>query len=343
MLCHLRGLRLAYAVPSCEVRRQLCTAATCAGCPRLLPCCQSVATCLRPCTEMVLAHPICSVKQTFTSPILCCCHLLQVDQGCCHSVRAWQFVGVHALEPATTHQQGRAADEQTPGGERGHWTTCCSLRMCCFLSIRSTESLSMERMVEAKEPSELHPPRLPLIVASSTGVLIGFVLWGAVKQPVCFLLESLCTASLPALLCTCNPYSCVFFTQYWCVVCAVLPVVQAWEQQLQQTQKAWKAMHHRLAAVIAAAEQRRRQREQEQAAGSPMGVRGLAASRAQGRQVRRARCLYGWGHNGSCQGFLLGCIHGLWSCLCGYNYTRAVSACSKHGHSFKRSHLGQSW
>jgi hypothetical protein len=71
-----------------------------------------------------------------------------------------------------------------------------------------------------------------------------------------------------------------------CVLCAVLCVVQAWEQQLQQTQKAWKAMHHRLAAVIAAAEQQRRQREQEQAAGTPLGVRGLAASRAQGRQVR---------------------------------------------------------
>lgn len=68
------------------------------------------------------------------------------------------------------------------------------------------------------------------------------------------------------------------------MVC-VLSAVQAWEQQVQQTQKAWKAMHHRLAAVIAAAGQQRRQREQEQAAGSPLGVRGLAASRAQGRQV----------------------------------------------------------
>jgi hypothetical protein len=67
--------------------------------------------------------------------------------------------------------------------------------------------------------------------------------------------------------------------------------VQVWEQQLQQTKKAWNALHNRLSSVIAAAEQHKQQ-QQEQAAASPMGVRGLAASRAQGRQVSAAH-LYG--------------------------------------------------
>lgn len=60
-----------------------------------------------------------------------------------------------------------------------------------------------------------------------------------------------------------------------------------WEQQLQQTQKAWKALRSKLDGVITAAQQQQKQQayEQEQAAASPIGVRGLAASRAQGRQV----------------------------------------------------------
>jgi hypothetical protein len=69
--------------------------------------------------------------------------------------------------------------------------------------------------------------------------------------------------------------------------CACMACLQVWEQQLQQTQKAWRALHSKLAGVIAAAQQQQKQQafEQEQAASSPIGVRGLAASRAQGRQV----------------------------------------------------------
>lgn len=76
-----------------------------------------------------------------------------------------------------------------------------------------------------------------------------------------------------------------------------------WEQQLQQTQKAWKALHSRLDKVTSAAEAQRqqlRQQQQEQAAAaaSPLGVRGLAASRAQGRQVSLCACgpVCGCGH-----------------------------------------------
>lgn len=66
-----------------------------------------------------------------------------------------------------------------------------------------------------------------------------------------------------------------------------LSAPQVWEQQLHQTQKAWKALHTRLDKVIAAGEDQKQQQlqQQEEAAASPMGVRGLAASRAQGRQV----------------------------------------------------------
>lgn len=63
--------------------------------------------------------------------------------------------------------------------------------------------------------------------------------------------------------------------------------MQVWEKQLQQTQKAWKALRNRLDGVIVEAERQRRQQQQQQeaAASSPMGVKGLAAARAQSRQV----------------------------------------------------------
>jgi hypothetical protein len=58
------------------------------GCQRLLPLCQSVATCLRPCTETVLAHTICSVKGHLTSPITCCCHQSHAAVPCCRLAKA---------------------------------------------------------------------------------------------------------------------------------------------------------------------------------------------------------------------------------------------------------------
>lgn len=88
---------------------------------------------------------------------------------------------------------------------------------------------------------------------------------------------------LPSTLISCLPCACLPF---WTAPapCSVAVLHQVWEQQQQQTEQAWKALRVRLDTIITATAE---QQQQQSAADSPaLGVRGLAASRAQARQVR---------------------------------------------------------
>lgn len=116
----------------------------------------------------------------------------------------------------------------------------------------------------------------------------------AVSASVPLSLLQLCVELIPLRLSLA-----VYLPVKTCMCAFVCPcdATQVWEQQLVQTETAWKALHARLNSVIAAAEQQRKQQQQQdqeqQQPGSPavVGVRGLAASRAQARQVGCWCCL----------------------------------------------------